>query len=111
MCAALNDMHDPILDGPARGAKPVKPTIAVMVFLALGLVGLLMSCLPVRSDLESSRNAVTMPPALMASWIAAGLGSYGLFRYRSSRMTVLALSSMVVGFLVGVRFWLLVMPK
>jgi hypothetical protein len=110
------DFLDPVLDGPGKASEPVKQTSRQMAssdvrhFCIFGTVFLLASCLPVGRDLEKLRNGFTMPGALMTSWIAAGLGSYGLFRYRSFRMTVVALLAFVVAFLSALRFWLLVMP-
>ena len=116
MCAAPQDLHDPILDGPGNpqgSAKPgafPTPTSTVFLFLRVGSVALPMSCFPVRPGLRVLLFQITMPAAIMASWIAAGLGSYGFVRYRSLRMAVLAFCAIVASLLSAARFWILVMP-
>jgi hypothetical protein len=116
VCAYSQDLHDPILDGPGvpceSGKSSVRSTASstVLSFLGIGSVALLTSCAPVRADLKSLLYGVTMPAAIMSSWIAAGLGSYGFVRYPSLRMTVLAICAIAIALLSVARFWLSVMP-
>jgi hypothetical protein len=112
VCASPRGLHDPILDGPGDPPDSGKPgarstaSSTVLSFLSVGSVALLTSCAPVRPELNSLLYGVTMPAAIMFSWIAAGLGSYGFVRYPSLRMTVLASCAIVVALLSAARFWL-----
>jgi hypothetical protein len=82
----------------------------VLSFLSVGSLALLTSYSPLRPDLKGVLHGFTMPVAIMFSWIAAGLGSYGFVRYCSLRMTVVAFCAIVVALLSAARFWFLIMP-
>ncbi len=88
-----------------------RSTNDVLRFSVVGLLCLVVSALPVGVDYRGLLLGASMPGALMASWIAGGLGVYGVARYPSRRMlfaTIVAVSSAA---LCGWRFWRLVMSS
>jgi hypothetical protein len=95
----MDRLHDPVLDGPDKQAKPDAPT-SVRQFVTLGSLALLASFL----HFVKLRNAATMPTAVLVSFIAAGLGFLGLIRYPSPSMSRGAPVAFVVAALVVARF-------
>lgn len=82
-----------------------RSTADVTLFSVIGLLFLMPSFLPVGPDNRGLLLGLTMPVALMSTWIATGLGLYGMVRYPSRRMFLAATVSVSSAALCGLRFW------
>lgn len=49
--------------------------------------------------------AATVGPGLMSTWIAAGLGVYGMARYPSIRLLMATIAAIALAALAGAYFW------
>lgn len=77
----------------------------VLQSLSVGLLCLVLSFLPVGSAHRPLLYGATMSVALMFTWIAAGLGLYGIVRYPSRRLLLAATVAVMTAVLSGARFW------
>lgn len=85
--------------------RTVSASAEVLKFLGIGLLMLVFSMLPIDPSRQRLLLACTMPIAVMSSWIAAGLGFYGVIHYPSCRTGLGFVVAVLTAILTAARFW------